>query len=153
MTTDRTRRRIWIGVGLAAVAGALALLVTGGLSDNVVYFLTPGELEARGPEVYGQPVRLGGQVKPGSVDWNARETDLRFVLREGDAEIPVRSRSAPPAMFQEGTGVVVEGSYGRDGVFRSDRVMVKHSNEYSPPEEGSEPREAYRTLKPEGDGS
>ena len=153
MTTDKTRRRIWAGVGLAAVAGALALLISGGLSENVVYFLTPGELEARGAEVYGQPVRLGGQVKPGSVEWNARDTDLRFVLQDDGSEVRVRSRSAPPAMFQEGTGVVVEGSYGPEGVFTSDRVMVKHSNEYSPPEEGSEPREAYRTLTPEGDGS
>lgn len=153
MTTEKTRRRIWAGLGLAAVVGALALLITGGLSENVVYFLTPSELEARGAQVYGQPVRLGGQVKPGSVTWKPQETDLRFVLQDDGSEIPVRSRSAPPAMFQEGTGVVVEGSYGPDGVFASDRVMVKHSNEYSPPEEGSKPQEAYRTLEPEGDGS
>ncbi|HSR41362.1 MAG TPA: cytochrome c maturation protein CcmE, partial [Longimicrobiales bacterium] len=59
---------------------------------------------------------------------------------------------APPAMFQEGMGVVVEGSYGADGVFQSDNVMVKHSNEYAPPEDGTHPKEAYETLIREGDG-
>lgn len=153
MSTDRTRRRIWAGLGLAAVVGALALLITGGLSDNVVYFLTPSELEARGADVVGDPVRLGGQVKPGTVRWDAAETDLRFVLQDDGSEVTVHSRSAPPAMFREGTGVVVEGSYGSDGVFRSDRVMVKHSNEYSPPEDGHTPAEAYRTLEPREEGS
>jgi cytochrome c-type biogenesis protein CcmE len=49
-------------------------------------------------------------------------------------------------MFSEGMGVVVEGSYREDGVFRSHNVMVKHSNEYRPPKEGEHPRELYRSL-------
>lgn len=152
MTSSKTRRRLWAGLGLAAVAGALALLITGGLRENVVFFLTPSELQARGTEIHGQAVRLGGQVKPGSVDWNAEETDLRFVLRDEGSEVVVHSRSAPPAMFRPGIGVVVEGTYGADGVFTSDRVMVKHSNEYSPPEEGEAPHETYETLTPRGGG-
>ena len=153
MTSNKTRKRIWAGVGLAAVGGALALLIGGGLQDNVVFFLTPSELQARGTEVYGQAVRLGGQVKPGSVEWNARETDLRFVLQDDGSEVVVHSRSAPPAMFRPGIGVVVEGTYGSDGVFTSDRVMVKHSNEYSPPEDGETPHETFETLKPKSEGT
>ena len=48
-------------------------------------------------------------------------------------------------MFREGIGVVVEGKY--DGQqFQADRVIVKHSNEYRPPEEGREPENVYKTL-------
>lgn len=143
--TDR-RRRIWMGIGLLAIVGALALLIGGGLRENVVYFLTPSELQARGSDAYDQPLRLGGQVKPGTVQWNAESRDLRFVLRDEEAEVRVHSTGAPPAMFREGMGVVVEGRYVSDGVFQSDNVMVKHSNEYSPPEDGTHPEEAYRSL-------
>ncbi len=146
------RRRIWIGLGLAAIAGAVVLLVAGGLRENVVYFLTPTELEAKGAEVYGAPLRLGGQVKPASVDWNVDSGQLRFVITDGEVEVPVESTGAPPAMFSEGMGVVVEGSYREDGVFRSHNVMVKHSNEYRPPAEGEHPREIYRTLVKEEAG-
>lgn len=153
MTSSKTRKRIWAGVGLAAVAGALALLVGGGLQENVVFFLTPSELQARGTEVVGRAVRLGGQVKPGTVEWNAEETDLRFVLQDEGSEIVVHSSSAPPAMFKAGMGVVVEGTYGADDVFRSDRVMVKHSNEYRPPKDGEAPHETFETLQPKTEDS
>jgi cytochrome c-type biogenesis protein CcmE len=141
-----------MGLGLLAIAGAIGLLVAGGLRENVVYFLTPTELEAKGADVYGAPLRLGGQVKAESVDWNVDSGRLRFVITDGDAEIAVQSSGAPPAMFQEGMGVVVEGSYGEDRVFHSRNVMVKHSNEYRPPEEGEHPREVYRSLIENEDG-
>ncbi len=151
MTTKR-RKRTWMGLGLAAVVGAIALLVGAGLEENVVYFLTPSELQARGSDAYDRPLRLGGQVKPGSVSWDAEARDLRFVLQDEGAEVRVESDGAPPAMFREGMGVVVEGRYDREGLFRSDNVMVKHSNEYSPPDDGSHPEEAYRSLIREDGG-
>ncbi|MGH7507674.1 MAG: cytochrome c maturation protein CcmE [Longimicrobiales bacterium] len=132
--------------GAVLVLGGFAYLVTGGISDNLVYFLTPQELLAKGAEAYGEPIRLGGQVKPGTVHWNAEELDLRFVLQDGSGEVEVHARKAPPQMFREGQGVVVEGRYTAAGVFESDKLMVKHSNEYRAPAGGEHPKEAYRSL-------
>lgn len=143
----RSRKKLWAGLGLAAIVGALALLIGGGLSENMVFFVTPSELKAKGADIYDRPLRLGGQVRPGSVQWDAQSTELRFVLRDDSAEVSVHSDGAPPAMFKEGIGVVVEGHYRRDGTFESDRVMVKHSNEYRPPEEGESHQELYETLQ------
>lgn len=140
------RNRVWAGLGLAAVLGALFLLIAGGLRENVVYFLTPSELEARGPQMYDRPLRLGGRVEPGSVEWDAESRDLRFVLTDEESRVPVRGTGAPPAMFREGLGVVVEGRYLPGGVFESDNLMVKHSNEYRPPDGGEHPRQAYESL-------
>lgn len=141
--------RIWKGLGLTAIAGALVYLIAGGLRENVVYFLTPSEIHAEGTAVRDRPLRLGGQVKPESVEWDRETRELRFVLTDGGGEIPVHSVGAPPAMFREGIGVVVEGRYRPGGVFESDNVMVKHSNEYAPPEDDASPREAYETLLPD----
>ena len=140
------RRRLWMLAGLVAIGGAIAFLIAGGLSENMVYFLTPSELEARAESVVDAPLRLGGQVKPGSVRWDAESRELRFVIADEGAEIEVRSVGAPPAMFAENQGVVVEGSYASDGFFHSTNVMVKHSNEYAPPREGQDPKETYRSL-------
>lgn len=146
-------RRTWAGLGLAAVVGAILYLAVGSLEDNMVYFLTPAELQARAAEVEGQPVRLGGMVQEGSVDWKPGEPLLRFTVGDGDSAVDVRTASAPPSMFREGQGVVVEGEYGSDGVFRADRLMVKHSNEYRPPEEGEVPAEMYESISEKGSGS
>lgn len=139
-------RRRWAIGGVALIAVTFGWLLFGGLDQNVVYFLTPAELLAKGPEAIDVPVRLGGQVKPGSVLWDEKTLDLRFAVVDGDGEVEVQSSGAPPQMFRDGMGVVVEGRYGRDGVFRSSNLMVKHSNEYRAPAAGERPQEMYRTL-------
>ena len=140
------RRKLWMLAGLGAIAVAITVLAAGGLNENMVFFLTPAELEARGVEIVDQPIRLGGQVKPGSVDWNPEASELRFVIGEGDIEISVESTGAPPSMFQPGMGVVVEGAYGEDHVFRATNLMVKHSNEYAPPEHAGDAGRIYKSL-------
>ena len=136
-------RTLVIGAAVAILIGAFAYLLWGGLDRNIVYFLTPKELLAKGTTAYDQPVRLGGQVVPGSVVWDAERLDLRFRVTDGDgSEVAVHSKGAPPQMFRDGMGVVVEGRYGRGGVFESSNLMVKHSNEYRAPQAGEHPGDA-----------
>ena len=111
-------------------------------------FWTPKELIAKGDAGFEKPVRLGGQVKPGTVVWDDKTLDLRFVITDVDgvSDIVVHSKGAPPQMFRDGMGVVVEGRFGSDKVFQSTQLMVKHSNEYRAPKAGERPQEMYRSL-------
>ena len=144
MTTKKTKWGALAAVGVLVIA--FGWLIYGGLDSNVVYFLTPKELLAKGAQGYDKPMRLGGQVKPGSVVWDEQKLDLRFAVTDGTGEIKVQSKGAPPQMFKDGQGVVVEGRYGHDGVFQSTSVMVKHSNEYKAPAKGERPSEMYKSL-------
>jgi cytochrome c-type biogenesis protein CcmE len=139
-------KRAWIFGGAAVIVAVFAWLLFGGLEKNVVFFLTPQELLAKGTDGVGVPVRLGGQVKPGSVKWNAQTLDLRFTVTDGARDMPVHSTGAPPQMFRDGMGVVVEGRAGTGGVFEATGLMVKHSNEYRAPKPGEEAHEKYKTL-------
>ena len=139
-------KRAWVLGGATVILGVFAWLLFGGLEKNMVFFLTPRELLAKGTEGVGVPVRLGGQVKPGSVKWDAQTLDLRFTVTDGGGEIPVRSTGAPPQMFRDGMGVIVEGRVGSGGVFEASNLMVKHSNEYRAPRPGEEAHEKYKTL-------
>jgi cytochrome c-type biogenesis protein CcmE len=134
-------------VAVLIILGGLGYLLVGGIGENLVYFVTPGELLAQGTKAHNQSFRLGGQVMPGSVKWNADAIDLRFMLQDVDGKVEVRSKRAPPAMFREGQGVIVEGKFTRAGVFESTNLMVKHSNEYRPPEDGHpKPEQLYKSL-------
>lgn len=144
-----TGKRIGMGVAALAIVGTFGFLIYGGIGENLVYFLTPQELFARGDRAYDVPLRLGGQVVPGSVEWNAEAVDLRFKISDGVKTVAVHSSGAPPQMFRDGIGVVVEGQYNRAGVFESTSVMVKHSNEYRAPKHGEKPAEMYRSLTKE----
>jgi cytochrome c-type biogenesis protein CcmE len=139
-------RRSWVIGGGVVIAGVFAWLLFGGLEKNVVFFLTPQELHAKGSAGVGVPVRLGGQVKPESVQWDAKTLDLRFVVTDGQGEFPVKSSGAPPQMFRDGMGVVVEGKVGNDGVFHPSNLMIKHSEEYRAPAPGEAAHEKYKTL-------
>lgn len=139
-------KRNWILGGIGVIVLVFAWLLFGGLEKNIVFFLTPEELLAKGDAGVGVPVRLGGQVKPGSVQWDAKALDLRFTVTDGAREVPVRSTGAPPQMFRDSMGVIVEGRYGDGGVFEATNLMVKHSNEYRAPAPGEEAHEKYKTL-------
>lgn len=133
---------------LLVIVAAFGTLLYSGIDSNVVYFLTPNELLAKGTDGYDRPVRLGGQVKPASVKWDSTSSDLRFVIQDtaGTGEITVVSKGTPPQMFRDGMGVVVVGSYGKDGVFQCTSLMIKHSNEYRAPKPGEKPQEMYKSL-------
>jgi len=141
-----TRRVKFVAGGLVILA-ALGYLVYAGVSQSVVYFVTPSELSAA--PVTGKAYRLGGMVKPGTLTWNAQSLDLRFTLSDGRASVPVRHKGAPPDLFAEGRGAVVEGTWTADGYFKAGLIMAKHSEEYKAPHEESQAgyKELIRTLR------
>ncbi|HSJ30161.1 MAG TPA: cytochrome c maturation protein CcmE [Longimicrobiales bacterium] len=142
------KKKVGFALALIIVLSSFGYLVYGGIGENIVYFVTPGELLAKGTQAYDKPIRLGGQVMPGTMQWDADALDLRFTLQDEDGQIRVHSQKAPPAMFREGMGVIVEGKLNREGIFESSSVMVKHSNEYRPPEDGTHPKpeDMYKSL-------
>lgn len=156
MSSAKGRRKSALAVGVVIILAAFGFLLYGGIDKNVVFFLTPQELLARGEAAYDVPVRLGGLVAPGSVKWDADKLDLTFVVVDSGGasqSVNVHSTGAPPQMFRDGMGVVVEGRYHRSGVFESTNLMVKHSNEYRKPEHGERPQEMYKSLQKSGSAS
>ena len=132
------RRRPWgIAVLVAVVLVVIGFLAFSSIGNALLYYLTPTELLDRGEAAIGETVRLGGQVAPGSVSGPA--TDLRFTLTDGTSDIPVHSTVAPTRSFREGSGAVVEGSLGADGLFEATQVIVKHDENYEAPAPGALP--------------
>ena len=64
---------------------------------------------------------------------------LDFRVTDGDKSLAVHGTVAPPQMFKEGIGVVIEGHLDANGTFQAEQVLVKHDNEYQAPEDGSMP--------------
>lgn len=144
------RRRLFALAALSVAGGALAWMSMSTMGEDLVYYWSPTELLAKAEASQGATVRIMGVVEPGSVDWRPDEQRLSFRVTDGAKTVPVEGQGAPPQMFREGIGVVVEGQLAADGVFRSRTVMVKHNNEYKAPEDGEVPGEMYKTLLQEG---
>jgi len=128
--TKQQRTRWIIGGTIILIAAILVGFLQFG--ENVVYFYTPSEAQAKAADLSNSTIRLGGMVMPGSVKWQAENLDLRFTVSDLKGhEISVAHRGTPPDMFKEGQGVVVEGRLSNDGkAIQSKKLMVKHSEEY-----------------------
>ena len=128
----RKRRRLYVVLGGLALLGVVSALVLSAFSDNLVFFYSPSDVQAKKvPD--GRSIRLGGLVENGSVK---RETDgrtLDFRITDGNNALPVTYKGDVPDLFREGQGVVAEGKLDR-GQFRAATVLAKHDEKYMPPE-------------------
>lgn len=127
-------RKLGLILSLLVAGGALTWIALGNVGDNLVYYWSPTEMAQHGADAQGATIRLGGQVVPGSVQAG---TPLRFKVSDGTTAVDVATSEIPPQMFREGIGVVVEGTVDASGVFTSNRMMVKHDNEYRAPQAGN----------------
>jgi cytochrome c-type biogenesis protein CcmE len=133
------RRRRWgLLLAVALVALAIGWIAFSGIGNALVYYVTPTELLSRG-DPHGQTVRLGGQVKAGSIERGSDQ--LTFVLTDGTTEIIVIASGGalPTSSFREGSGAVVEGQLAAAGHFEAQQVIVKHDENYVAPSEGTLP--------------
>lgn len=133
----RKKKSLGWAIGGVVIIGTVVGLSFLTLDQNIVYFYTPSEAQAKSVELSSQKVRVGGMVMPGSVEWRSEEIELAFTLTDFKGhEISVAHSGTPPDLFKENQGVVVEGWLASSGdSMRADRLMVKHSEEYQKPED------------------
>lgn len=145
MIAVRPRLRLLV-VAVVAVA-AIGVLAASGLSASLVYYHSPTEAAELSADA-GR-IRLGGLVQVGSVE--RRGEEVRFVLTDGVNGVAVTHVGDPPGVFQEGQGALVEGAFDEAGMFRSDLLIVKHSNEYEAPDpSGVQDHDRYDTAPATG---
>jgi cytochrome c-type biogenesis protein CcmE len=138
--TRRQRRLVLIGVSGAVLAVAVALVLSA-MRDSIVFFHSPTEV-AQDHLAPGTRIRIGGLVKPGSLE-RGDNLNIRFDVTDGKNDIPVRYQGIVPDLFREGQGVVAEGKLGPGGTFIADTVLAKHDERYMP-------REVVDALKKAG---
>ena len=143
----KRQRLTLIGVALIALVAA-ALLAAWALRNQASYFYLPEQMHSAPPAV-GQAVRLGGMVEKGSLKTMPDGVTIVFRVRGKDAaDMPVRFSGIVPDLFEEGSGVVAEGSLQPDGTFRADNLLAKHDENYVPRElEGMSQGQAARVAE------
>jgi len=138
--TRKQQRLVLIGASLTVLAIAAALVLSA-LRDSIVFFSSPTDV-AEKQIVPGTRMRIGGLIKPGSVE-RADNLQVRFAVTDGKTDIAVRYQGIVPDLFREGQGVVAEGKLEPGGIFAADTVLAKHDERYMP-------REVVDALKKSG---
>jgi cytochrome c-type biogenesis protein CcmE len=131
----KRRGRYIVAVGGCVVAVVAIIVLAVVLSENVVYFRTVTEAVNNRESEGTSRFRLAGGVVDGSVD--ATKTGVTFAVTDGKNSVVVHHDGDTPALFKEGAPVVVEGhwaSRAADAPFDSDRILIRHGADYTPPE-------------------
>jgi len=129
------RGRYVLAVGGCVVAIVAIVLLAIELSGNVLYFRTVTEAVEQHQELGTDRFRLAGAVVPGTIVETAR--GVRFDITDGPNTLSVDHTGDPPDLFKPKAPVVVEGNFrstAPGAVFVSDRILIKHGNDYEPPD-------------------
>ena len=107
------------------LAGVLVVLMVN-LSSALVYFNTPSPKCSPAKRAMNG---CGSVVGSSPVPSSRERASSSSPSEDCDAAVAVAHTGVPPQLFQEGIGVVVEGTW--DGaVFSSDTMLVKHDEQY-----------------------
>ena len=127
------RNKFLLGAGV--IIASVVFLIASGVKETGVYFLTPTELVNKveaDPTFYDVGIKVGAKVVPGSIrrDDAARRVD--FAVSDGSKQFEVTYVGIVPDTFTDANDieVIVEGKYGRDGIFRATEVLAKCGSRY-----------------------
>jgi cytochrome c-type biogenesis protein CcmE len=126
-------------VGLVGVAAVVSYLIWTGVSETMVYYMTPVELMIRStsdPTLHQVGVKVSGRIVKGSWELVSGEEQVHSFavedLENPEISFPVEYQGLLPDTFndQENVEAVVEGRFREDGVFEATTVLTKCGSRY-----------------------
>jgi cytochrome c-type biogenesis protein CcmE len=127
------RARYKFILGAVLVLGSVGFLMTQGIKETGVYFLTPSELAARveaDPSFHNVGVKMGARVVSGTIERDVASQTITFQVTDGQRTYPVVYRGIAPDTFTDDVDVVVEGRLTPDGTFRATTLLAKCGSRY-----------------------
>ena len=119
--------------GAVLVGGTVGFLMTSGIKETGVYFLTPSELAAKveaDSSFHNVGVKMGARVVHGSIERDVATQTVTFEVTDGVQIYPVVYVGLAPDTFTDDVDVVVEGRLGTDGTFRATTLLAKCGSRY-----------------------
>ncbi|MDA0988078.1 MAG: cytochrome c maturation protein CcmE [Chloroflexi bacterium] len=128
------RGKLFIAVGVFVLAlGYLGFTAFQGAS---AYYLTVGELVAKGDSAYDKNLRVNGKLIPVSFERDASGTLIHFSLTDGLETIDaVYNGLVPDLFFNEHSEILLEGTYDSNALFDAQAIIVKCPSKYQAAEE------------------
>jgi cytochrome c-type biogenesis protein CcmE len=122
-------------LGATVIVLGVIFLITTAAKETGVYFFTPTELVSRvqqDPSLHDVGLKVGAKVVPGSIRRTPATRTIDFRVSDGSNEFPVTYTGLVPDTFTDANDieVIVEGKFGRDGIFHATEVLAKCGSRY-----------------------
>jgi cytochrome c-type biogenesis protein CcmE len=120
-------------IGGLLIVGAILVLAVRSFQSSAVYYLTLEELQAKGPSMVDQDVRLAALLDKSSIVRDNTNLILKFNVTENNVSLPIIysfAKNPVPDTFELGESVVAEGRLRADGVFEAHQLFVQCPSKY-----------------------
>jgi cytochrome c-type biogenesis protein CcmE len=133
----KVKSKFAIGAGIIIVA--ISCLAYVGAQQSKTYYHTISEIPTLDNAALHQRLRVGGDVKNGSIQHYSGRVD--FVLMEQGKGMPVSYVGTDPLpdTFKDGAQCLVEGKVQPDGRFVAETVQAKCASKYEAAPNQSQP--------------
>ena len=132
MLTKKVKKRVSFLSLLLLFLVIAVFFILKSLTDNILYFKSPTDIQLSQDIIFNKKIRVGGMVKKNSININNKE--IKFIITDLKNELVVSYSGTVPNLFSEGKGVVAEGKLQDKKFFIADRILAKHDENYMPPE-------------------
>jgi len=132
MLNSKAKYRIVLFLLILISITLVVFFIFRSLEKNVIYFLSPSDIQNNTNIDFNKKIRLGGLVKAESV--NQMDSSTNFIITDLKNEIIVTFNGILPNLFSEGKGVIAEGKLRDKNYFIADQILAKHDENYMPPE-------------------
>lgn len=130
-------KRVTLLIVILLIVTIVLALIFKTLQQNVMFFVTPTELQTTFLN-HNQTVRVGGVVK--KIQTRTNHDFLTFTLTDCNSSITVKYDGVAPNLFREGQGIIATGSLNEEKIFIAKELLTKHDEQYMP-------SELYKTLR------
>jgi len=139
---NKRKRTIKLIFGLVVILGAMSYFIYAAAKSSWAYYYSVDEFaeatEAGALKPGANPgqvplsgtIRLAGKVVANSLEHTEQSGIARFRLAGNKHEIEVAYEGPVAGTFQGGKEVLVEGRWGKDGIFKAEQVLTRCESKY-----------------------
>ena len=124
------------GIGVAIILVTLSCLAYVGAQQSKTYYHTISEIPTLNGSALHQRLRVGGDVKNGSIQHYSGRVDFVLVEQGKALTVSYVGTDPLPDTFKDGAQCLVEGKVQPDGRFVAETVQAKCASKYEAAPEG-----------------
>jgi cytochrome c-type biogenesis protein CcmE len=114
--SNQSSKRLKFIVGGVVVVGLIAYLMVTAIQGAGSYYREVGEVINQQTALMGKPIRVSGNIVPGSIKYDAATLNLDFKISDptdASKQLPIHFHGVKPdQMEREGSTAIVEGVLG-----------------------------------------
>jgi cytochrome c-type biogenesis protein CcmE len=132
--------RAKFGLLIVVVIATLGWLAASGIDEASTYYVTVEELQGMQPVDTEKRLRVGGDVKPGSIVRKAGRVEFTISQEERELAVVYVGRDPLPDTFRDRAQALCTGQLRSDNVFEAKHIQAKCASKYeAEPGSGAKP--------------